>query len=141
MTSEGIYRKSGVTSRVTALLEQFRTDARSQCLREGVNLVDDVSSTLKRFFRALEDGLFTSVDAGSWLSTAGKAFQSNLKECPHVPTDAEIKVLHLFLNFQPSGMKVRKFPSTKCCWTDCLVSTKQHYRPSSTTCTGEKPPQ
>ncbi|XP_056904539.1 arf-GAP with Rho-GAP domain, ANK repeat and PH domain-containing protein 1-like isoform X1 [Takifugu flavidus] len=76
MTSEGIYRKSGVTSRVTALLEQFRTDARSQCLREGVNLVDDVSSTLKRFFRELEDGLFTSVDAGSWLSTAAARDES-----------------------------------------------------------------
>ncbi|XP_011616377.2 arf-GAP with Rho-GAP domain, ANK repeat and PH domain-containing protein 1 isoform X1 [Takifugu rubripes] len=76
MTSEGIYRKSGVTSRVTALLEQFRTDARSQCLREGVNLVDDVSSTLKRFFRELEDGLFTSVDARSWLSTAAARDES-----------------------------------------------------------------
>lgn len=88
MASEGIYRKSGVTSRVTALLEQFRTDARSQCLREGVNLVDDVSSTLKRFFRELEDGLFTSVDAGSWLSTAGKVLQSHLKERPHAPVYA-----------------------------------------------------
>lgn len=72
MTSEGIYRKSGVTSRVTALLEQFRSDARSQCLREGVNQVDDVSSTLKRFFRELEEGLFTSGDVDNWLSSAGK---------------------------------------------------------------------
>lgn len=74
MTSEGIYRKSGVTSHVTALLEQFRIDARSQCLREGENQVDDVSSTLKRFFRELEEGLFTSDDTGSWLSTAGNLF-------------------------------------------------------------------
>lgn len=76
MTSEGIYRKSGVTSRVTALLEQFRNDARSQCLREGENQVDDVSSTLKRFFRELEEGLFTSEDTDSWLSTAGNFFFS-----------------------------------------------------------------
>lgn len=103
MTSEGIYRKSGVTSRVTALLEQFRTDARSQCLREGVNLVDDVSSTLKRFFRELEDGLFTSVDAGSWLSTAGKVFQSTLKESPHPSMSVQIKVLYLFCIFSHQG--------------------------------------
>lgn len=139
MMSEGIYRKNGVLSRVTTLLEQFRSDARSQCLREGVNFVDDVSSTLKRFFRELEDGLFTSVDAGSWLSTAGKVFPSNLKGCPHASMYVCIQVWNLVLYFQPSGMKVRKFPSTKCCWTDCLLSTKQHYRPSSTTCTGENP--
>lgn len=73
MTSEGIYRKSGVNSRVTALLERFRSDARSLCLREGEHQVDDVSSTLKRFFRELKEGLFTSEDAGSWLSTAGES--------------------------------------------------------------------
>ena len=72
MTSEGIYRKNGVKSRVTALLEQFRSDARSQCLREGENQVDDVSSTLKRFFRELEEGLFTSEHADSWLRATGK---------------------------------------------------------------------
>lgn len=80
MTSEGIYRKSGVTSRVTALLEQFRSDARSQCLREGENQVDDVSSTLKRFFRELDEGLFTSEDTGSWLSTTGKFLLSGCKK-------------------------------------------------------------
>lgn len=73
MTSEGIYRKSGVNSRVTALLERFRRDARSLCLREGEHQVDDVSSTLKRFFRELKEGLFTSEDASSWLSTAGES--------------------------------------------------------------------
>lgn len=80
MTSEGIYRKNGVTSRVTALLEQFRSDARSQCLREGEHQVDDVSSTLKRFFRELEEGLFTSEDTGSWLSTTGEFLLSGFKK-------------------------------------------------------------
>ncbi|XP_045929275.1 arf-GAP with Rho-GAP domain, ANK repeat and PH domain-containing protein 1-like isoform X1 [Micropterus dolomieu] len=70
MTSEGIYRKSGVNSRVAALCERFRRDARSLCLREGEHQVDDVSNTLKRFFRELEEGLFTSEDASTWLSTA-----------------------------------------------------------------------
>lgn len=35
--------------------------------------MDDVSSTLKRFFRELKEGMFTSEDAGSWLSTAGES--------------------------------------------------------------------
>ncbi|XP_034723951.1 arf-GAP with Rho-GAP domain, ANK repeat and PH domain-containing protein 1-like isoform X1 [Etheostoma cragini] len=70
LTSEGIYRKSGVNSRVAALCERFRRDARSLCLREGEHQVDDVSNTLKRFFRELEMGLFTAEDACTWLSTA-----------------------------------------------------------------------
>lgn len=103
MTSEGIYRKSGVTSRVTALLEQFRADARSQCLREGVNLVDDVSSALKRFFRELEEGLFTSADVGSWLSTAGKVFPSNPKgmsACIYVRRDQSFEPVFVFFSHQ-----------------------------------------
>lgn len=71
LTSEGIYRKSGVTSRVAGLCERFRRDARSLRLKEGEHQVDDVSNTLKRFFRELEEGLFTSEDASTWLSTAG----------------------------------------------------------------------
>uniref|UniRef100_A0A8C9YQI3 ArfGAP with RhoGAP domain, ankyrin repeat and PH domain 1 n=1 Tax=Sander lucioperca TaxID=283035 RepID=A0A8C9YQI3_SANLU len=70
LTSEGIYRKSGVNSRVAALCERFRRDARSLCLREGEHQVDDVSNTLKRFFRELEMGLFTAEDACTWLTTA-----------------------------------------------------------------------
>ncbi|KAM3615695.1 uncharacterized protein V6R79_006329 [Siganus canaliculatus] len=68
MESEGIYRKSGVNSRVANLCDQFRRDARSVRLREGQHQVDDVTNTLKRFFRELEEGLFTSQDARNWLS-------------------------------------------------------------------------
>nr|XP_020497373.1 arf-GAP with Rho-GAP domain, ANK repeat and PH domain-containing protein 1 isoform X1 [Labrus bergylta] len=70
LTSEGIYRKSGVNSRVAALCEKFCCDARSVRLREGEHQVDDVSNTLKRFFRELEEGLFTSKDASTWLNAA-----------------------------------------------------------------------
>lgn len=70
LTSEGIYRKSGVNSRVAALCDRFRRDARSLRLREGEHQVDDVSNTLKRFFRELEEGLFTSENGSTWLSTA-----------------------------------------------------------------------
>lgn len=73
MESEGIYRKSGVNSRVAALCERFRHDARSLCLREGEHQVDDVSNTLKRFFRELKEGVFTTQDSPSWLNTASKS--------------------------------------------------------------------
>ncbi|KAM9317579.1 arf-GAP with Rho-GAP domain, ANK repeat and PH domain-containing protein 1 isoform 2-T2 [Pholidichthys leucotaenia] len=71
LTSEGIYRKSGVNSRVAGLCNRFHSDARSLRLREGEHQVDDVSNTLKRFFRDLGEGLFTKEDARTWLSTAG----------------------------------------------------------------------
>lgn len=79
MTSEGIYRKSGVNSRVTALCDRFRRDARSLRLKEGEHQVDDVSNTLKRFFRELEEGLFTSEYAYSWLAITG-----NLDTTAHI---------------------------------------------------------
>ncbi|TNN61478.1 Arf-GAP with Rho-GAP domain, ANK repeat and PH domain-containing protein 1 [Liparis tanakae] len=70
LTSEGIYRKSGVTSRVKALSDRFRLDARSLHLREGEQQVDDVSTALKRFFRELDEGLFTAGAAADWLGAA-----------------------------------------------------------------------
>ncbi|XP_062274830.1 arf-GAP with Rho-GAP domain, ANK repeat and PH domain-containing protein 1-like isoform X2 [Scomber scombrus] len=92
LTSEGIYRKSGVNSRVAALCDRFRRDARSLRLREGEHQVDDVSNTLKRFFRDLEEGLFTSEDGSTWLSTAAiqdeskkiSQYQVLLNKLPHV---------------------------------------------------------
>ncbi|XP_062442692.1 arf-GAP with Rho-GAP domain, ANK repeat and PH domain-containing protein 1 [Rhea pennata] len=67
LTSEGIYRKSGQNSKTTGLLEMLRKDARSVCLKEGEHQVDDVSNTLKRFFRDLGDGLFTKRWSQDWL--------------------------------------------------------------------------
>uniref|UniRef100_A0AAY4ESX0 ArfGAP with RhoGAP domain, ankyrin repeat and PH domain 1 n=1 Tax=Denticeps clupeoides TaxID=299321 RepID=A0AAY4ESX0_9TELE len=68
LISDGIYRKSGVNSRISALLVDFRRDARSVWLKEGDHLVDDVANVLKRFFRDVQDGLFTSEAAQEWLS-------------------------------------------------------------------------
>ncbi|XP_077396625.1 arfGAP with RhoGAP domain, ankyrin repeat and PH domain 1 isoform X2 [Festucalex cinctus] len=92
LTSEGIYRKSGVNSRVSALCERFRQDARSLRLKEGEHQVDDVSNTLKRFFRELEEGLFTSEDGGTWLTTTAiqdeslkiSQYQTLLNKLPRV---------------------------------------------------------
>ncbi|XP_057694032.1 arf-GAP with Rho-GAP domain, ANK repeat and PH domain-containing protein 1-like isoform X2 [Corythoichthys intestinalis] len=92
LTSEGIYRKSGVNSRVAALCERFRQDARSLRLKEGEHQVDDVSNTLKRFFRELGEGLFTSEDGGTWLTTSAiqdesikiSQYQALLNKLPRV---------------------------------------------------------
>ncbi|XP_075775744.1 arf-GAP with Rho-GAP domain, ANK repeat and PH domain-containing protein 1 isoform X1 [Pelodiscus sinensis] len=70
LTSEGIYRKSGQNSKTTSLLEMLRKDARRVRLKEGEHQVDDVSNTLKRFFRDLGDGLFTKDHCQDWLKAA-----------------------------------------------------------------------
>ncbi|XP_052472590.1 arf-GAP with Rho-GAP domain, ANK repeat and PH domain-containing protein 1 isoform X2 [Carassius gibelio] len=76
LTSEGIYRKSGVNSKIAALLEEFRRDARCVWLKEGEHQVDDVSNVLKRFFRDIEEGLF-GLDAHSWLSATAFTDESS----------------------------------------------------------------
>lgn len=78
LTSEGIYRKSGVNSKIAALLDAFRNDARSVWLKEGEHQVDDVSNVLKRFFRDIEEGLF-GPQSHNWLSTTGNGALS----CAH----------------------------------------------------------
>ncbi|KAM8815774.1 arf-GAP with Rho-GAP domain, ANK repeat and PH domain-containing protein 1 isoform 2-T4 [Rhynchonycteris naso] len=70
LTSEGIYRKCGQTSKTQRLLESLRQDARSVRLKEGEQHVDDVSSALKRFLRDLPDGLFTRTRRLSWLEAS-----------------------------------------------------------------------
>ena len=72
LTSEGIYRKCGQTSKTLRLLESLRLDARSVRLKEGEQHVDDVSSALKRFLRDLPDGLFTRVQRLAWLEASGR---------------------------------------------------------------------
>lgn len=64
-----------MTSRVAALLQRFRSDARSVCLREGEHQVDDVSNTLKRFLRELKEGVFTE-EKNVWLTTASQSHNS-----------------------------------------------------------------
>nr|XP_012600336.1 arf-GAP with Rho-GAP domain, ANK repeat and PH domain-containing protein 1 isoform X1 [Microcebus murinus]XP_012600337.1 arf-GAP with Rho-GAP domain, ANK repeat and PH domain-containing protein 1 isoform X1 [Microcebus murinus]XP_012600338.1 arf-GAP with Rho-GAP domain, ANK repeat and PH domain-containing protein 1 isoform X1 [Microcebus murinus]XP_012600339.1 arf-GAP with Rho-GAP domain, ANK repeat and PH domain-containing protein 1 isoform X1 [Microcebus murinus]XP_012600340.1 arf-GAP with len=70
LTSEGIYRKCGQTSKTQRLLESLRQDARSVRLKEGEQNVDDVSSALKRFLRDLPDGLFTRAQRLAWLEAS-----------------------------------------------------------------------
>ncbi|KAL7975781.1 hypothetical protein Chor_010733, partial [Crotalus horridus] len=77
LTSEGIYRKSGQNSKITSLLESLRRDARKVRLKEEDHQLDDVANTLKRFFRDLEDGLFTKDSAQAWLKVPAEVYKTS----------------------------------------------------------------
>ncbi|XP_018429781.1 PREDICTED: arf-GAP with Rho-GAP domain, ANK repeat and PH domain-containing protein 1, partial [Nanorana parkeri] len=67
--SEGIYRKSGQKSKITSLLEALKKDARSVVFKEE-EPVDNVSDTLKRFFREIGEGIFAE-HCMQWLHVTG----------------------------------------------------------------------
>lgn len=68
---EGIYRKNGAKSRIKILMEEFRRDARNVKLRINDNFIEDVTDVLKRFFRELEDPVFTTYLHPQWKEAAG----------------------------------------------------------------------
>ncbi|XP_061441954.1 arf-GAP with Rho-GAP domain, ANK repeat and PH domain-containing protein 3 isoform X2 [Rhineura floridana] len=67
---EGIYRKNGAKSRIKVLMEEFRRDARNVKLRINDNFIEDVTDVLKRFFRELEDPVFTTYLHPQWKKAA-----------------------------------------------------------------------
>uniref|UniRef100_A0A8C3K9C5 ArfGAP with RhoGAP domain, ankyrin repeat and PH domain 3 n=1 Tax=Calidris pygmaea TaxID=425635 RepID=A0A8C3K9C5_9CHAR len=67
---EGIYRKNGAKSRIKVLMEEFRRDARHVKLRINDNFIEDVTDVLKRFFRELEDPVFTLELHPQWKEAA-----------------------------------------------------------------------
>lgn len=68
---EGIYRKGGARARSLRLLAEFRRDARSVKLRPGEHFVEDVTDTLKRFFRELDDPVTSARLLPRWREAAG----------------------------------------------------------------------
>ncbi|XP_069055586.1 arf-GAP with Rho-GAP domain, ANK repeat and PH domain-containing protein 3 isoform X2 [Pleurodeles waltl] len=67
---EGIYRKNGAKSRIKVLMDEFRRDARNVKLRISDNFIEDVTDVLKRFFRELEDPIFTTELHPKWKEAA-----------------------------------------------------------------------
>ncbi|NWQ81167.1 ARAP3 protein, partial [Columbina picui] len=67
---EGIYRKNGAKSRIKVLMEEFRRDARNVKLRINDNFIEDVTDVLKRFFRELEEPVFTLELHPQWKEAA-----------------------------------------------------------------------
>ncbi|XP_071066414.1 arf-GAP with Rho-GAP domain, ANK repeat and PH domain-containing protein 3 isoform X3 [Dasypus novemcinctus] len=67
---EGVYRKGGARARSLRLLAEFRRDARSVKLRPGEHFVEDVTDTLKRFFRELDDPVTSARLLPRWREAA-----------------------------------------------------------------------
>ncbi|KAM4677747.1 arf-GAP with Rho-GAP domain, ANK repeat and PH domain-containing protein 3 isoform 2-T2 [Discoglossus pictus] len=67
---EGIYRKNGAKSRIKLLMDEFRRDARNVKLRISDNFIEDVTDVLKRFFRELDDPIFTIELHPKWREAA-----------------------------------------------------------------------
>ncbi|XP_043844727.1 arf-GAP with Rho-GAP domain, ANK repeat and PH domain-containing protein 3 isoform X2 [Dromiciops gliroides] len=67
---EGVYRKGGARARSLRLLAEFRQDARSVKLRPGEHFVEDVTDTLKRFFRELDDPVTSARLLPRWREAA-----------------------------------------------------------------------
>uniref|UniRef100_A0A8B9G285 Arf-GAP with Rho-GAP domain, ANK repeat and PH domain-containing protein 3 n=1 Tax=Amazona collaria TaxID=241587 RepID=A0A8B9G285_9PSIT len=76
---EGIYRKNGAKSRIKVLMEEFRRDARNVKLRISNNFIEDVTDVLKRFFRELEDPVFTLELHPQWKEAAGTSSYHRLE--------------------------------------------------------------
>lgn len=55
-------------------MEEFRRDARNVKLRISDNFIEDVTDVLKRFFRELEDPIFTLELHPQWKEAAGTSF-------------------------------------------------------------------
>lgn len=55
-------------------MEEFRRDARNVKLRISDNFIEDVTDVLKRFFRELEDPVFTLELHPQWKEAAGTFF-------------------------------------------------------------------
>ncbi|CAE1227666.1 unnamed protein product [Acanthosepion pharaonis] len=72
LSEDGIYRRNGIQSRVTALLETFEKDAQDVHLLLKNFTLHDVTSALRKFFRNLEDPLLTRKSYEDWLNAASK---------------------------------------------------------------------
>ena len=75
MLSEGIYRRSGVQSKINRLLNNLKTDAWNQHISIEEFTEHDVANVLKRFFRTLPEPLLTNELYSQWID--GLAFESH----------------------------------------------------------------
>uniref|UniRef100_A0A673YKB3 ArfGAP with RhoGAP domain, ankyrin repeat and PH domain 1 n=1 Tax=Salmo trutta TaxID=8032 RepID=A0A673YKB3_SALTR len=81
LKSEGIYRRCGVNSKITALLFFLRHDPRKVRLSEGERQVDDVANVLKRFLREVGEGVFNGHQASlPWLHTTSDEMSERVSQ-------------------------------------------------------------
>ena len=65
--TEGIYRHSGVKTKIDRLLEQFRFNAWAVQISREEFSEHDVANTLKRFMRTLDEPLLTEELRSKWM--------------------------------------------------------------------------
>lgn len=68
---EGVYRRCGLTSKVSRLVEALITSPRSAPLESDEQGVLDAGSALKQYIRQ-QDSLFPDRERQQWLHAAGK---------------------------------------------------------------------
>ncbi|XP_041357325.1 arf-GAP with Rho-GAP domain, ANK repeat and PH domain-containing protein 1-like isoform X2 [Gigantopelta aegis] len=75
MKDRGIYREAATNSRIESLLNRLKADVYSVKLEEAS--CNEVANALKRFFRQLEDSLFTRDLYKEWIRTAAITDMNN----------------------------------------------------------------
>ena len=68
--TEGIYRHSGVNTKIDRLLEQFQDNAWGVQISREEFSEHDVANALKRFLRTLDEPLLTQALRGDWMEVA-----------------------------------------------------------------------
>ncbi|KAM4796199.1 LOW QUALITY PROTEIN: arf-GAP with Rho-GAP domain, ANK repeat and PH domain-containing protein 1 [Rhinophrynus dorsalis] len=138
VSSEGIYRKSGQTSKTTSLLDALKKDARSVVLKKDEHHVDNVSDALKRFFRGIGEGIFAE-HCLEWLNVTAIEdecmriwnYQELLKKLPPV-NRATLRVLisHLYCIQHFSDINQMNVHNLAIVFGPTLFQTDgQNYRP------------
>jgi len=90
--SEGIYRRSGVQSKIQRLLQRLKSDAWNQYISTEEFSEHDVANVLKRFFRTLPEPLLTNELYSQWIDGLNSAnheeqlelYKRLLNMLPHV---------------------------------------------------------
>ncbi|XP_056013170.1 arf-GAP with Rho-GAP domain, ANK repeat and PH domain-containing protein 1-like isoform X4 [Ostrea edulis] len=101
---EGIYRLSGVKSKVQALLDRFMSDAHSVVLQQGETQIHEVAACLKLFLRSLKDPLLMSSKYSMWIENAGRMdpqvklewYQFLIRELPPINYNTLKRLIHHF---------------------------------------------
>ena len=89
MLTEGIYRRSGVQSKINRLLVELRVDAWNVRISREEYTEHDVASVLKRFLRTLPEPLLTNELYSKWINMQSHELRLDLYkrligELPHV---------------------------------------------------------
>lgn len=113
-------------------MEEFRRDARNVKLRISDNFIEDVTDVLKRFFRELEDPVFTHELHPQWKEAASTSLLPcwACKQCslgwgpsarPALGPPAPVMVRGLFSSLQRSPPSPSAWSGTRSSSIACLA--------------------